>query len=300
MIVSWPARSLTPCYNRIRVASESASVSEPVPPEHPSDPAEQLYRELEAKIREYRPKDDLAPLEKAFRFASQCHEGQTRDSGEPYMVHPAHGGPHPGRHAHGPGRHGDRAAARRRRGHQRHRRAGPQGVRRGSGPLRGRRHQAEQARFLLRRGPPGRELPQDAAGHGRRHPRHHGEAGRPPAQHAHARVPQPGDAASASRARPSKSTRPSPTAWAWARSAANWKTWRSSTSSRKPTRRSSAPSNPRRHSNEEFLNEIRQTVESRTAPRRHSGARRRPREAALLRLPEAASARRSRSTRSTT
>ena len=49
---------------------------------------EQLYRELEAKIREYRPKDDLTALEKAFRFASKYHAGQTRDSGEPYMVHP--------------------------------------------------------------------------------------------------------------------------------------------------------------------------------------------------------------------
>jgi GTP pyrophosphokinase len=49
---------------------------------------EQLYRELEAKIREYRPKDDLTSIEKAQRFAARCHEGQTRDSGEPYMVHP--------------------------------------------------------------------------------------------------------------------------------------------------------------------------------------------------------------------
>ncbi len=49
---------------------------------------ERLYRELEAKVREYRPKDDLAPLEKAFRFARKWHEGQTRRSGEPYMVHP--------------------------------------------------------------------------------------------------------------------------------------------------------------------------------------------------------------------
>ena len=49
----------------------------------PPDPVEQLYRELEAKIREYRPKDDLTALEKAFRFASKYHEGQTRDSGEP-------------------------------------------------------------------------------------------------------------------------------------------------------------------------------------------------------------------------
>jgi len=49
---------------------------------------EQLYRELEVKIREYRPKDDLTALEKAFRFARRYHEGQSRDSGEPYMVHP--------------------------------------------------------------------------------------------------------------------------------------------------------------------------------------------------------------------
>ena len=68
---------------------ESASLSDSVlPPQPPAAPAELLYRELETKIREYRPKDDLAVLEKAFRFASKYHEGQTRDSGEPYMVHP--------------------------------------------------------------------------------------------------------------------------------------------------------------------------------------------------------------------
>ncbi|MGP8246642.1 MAG: RelA/SpoT family protein [Bryobacteraceae bacterium] len=54
------------------------------------DPVEDLYRELEAKIREYRPKDDLAPLEKAFAFARKYHQGQSRDSGEPYMAHPIH------------------------------------------------------------------------------------------------------------------------------------------------------------------------------------------------------------------
>jgi GTP pyrophosphokinase len=48
---------------------------------------EQSYRDLEAEIREYRPKDDLSGLEKAFRFARQWHEGQMRDSGEPYMAH---------------------------------------------------------------------------------------------------------------------------------------------------------------------------------------------------------------------
>jgi len=76
------------CYNRNRVPSESPSLSESGPPPPPGDPVEQLYAELEAKIREYRPNEDLSALEKAFRFASKYHEGQTRDSGEPYMAHP--------------------------------------------------------------------------------------------------------------------------------------------------------------------------------------------------------------------
>ena len=44
-----------------------------------------------AKVHEARPRDDLAPIEKAFRFSSEHHKLQTRDSGDPYMVHPAHG-----------------------------------------------------------------------------------------------------------------------------------------------------------------------------------------------------------------
>ena len=68
--------------------AESASVPESLAPPCLTDPVEQLYRELEAEIREYRPKDDLSGLEKAFHFARQWHEGQMRDSGEPYMVHP--------------------------------------------------------------------------------------------------------------------------------------------------------------------------------------------------------------------
>src|SRR6204780_3121682 len=49
---------------------------------------ERLFAELEAKVREFRPKEDLAPLEKAYRFASNPHRRQKRDSGEPYMNHP--------------------------------------------------------------------------------------------------------------------------------------------------------------------------------------------------------------------
>ncbi len=47
-----------------------------------------LFEELEAKIRQYRPRDDLSLVEKAYQLASTMHKGQNRDSGEPYMVHP--------------------------------------------------------------------------------------------------------------------------------------------------------------------------------------------------------------------
>ncbi|HUB84026.1 MAG TPA: bifunctional (p)ppGpp synthetase/guanosine-3',5'-bis(diphosphate) 3'-pyrophosphohydrolase [Bryobacteraceae bacterium] len=70
------------------MASESVSLPDTPFPPPPPDPVEQLYSELVGKIREYRPKDDLTPIEKAFRFALKYHQGQTRDSGEPYMIHP--------------------------------------------------------------------------------------------------------------------------------------------------------------------------------------------------------------------
>ncbi len=70
------------------MASESVSLPGDLPVPPLPDPVEQLYAELVAKIREYRPKDDLAPLEKAFRFALKYHAGQVRSSGEPYMMHP--------------------------------------------------------------------------------------------------------------------------------------------------------------------------------------------------------------------
>jgi guanosine-3',5'-bis(diphosphate) 3'-pyrophosphohydrolase len=51
---------------------------------------EDLYRSLEAKVRELRPKEDLAVLERAYRFAAEHHRSQTRRSGDPYIVHPLH------------------------------------------------------------------------------------------------------------------------------------------------------------------------------------------------------------------
>src|SRR5580704_3412758 len=53
-----------------------------------ADPVEPLFDELKSRLHELRPAEDLAPLEKAFRFASDRHHGQKRASGEPYMVHP--------------------------------------------------------------------------------------------------------------------------------------------------------------------------------------------------------------------
>jgi GTP diphosphokinase / guanosine-3',5'-bis(diphosphate) 3'-diphosphatase len=52
------------------------------------DDADALFRDLAAKVQAIRPREDLAPLEKAYRFAAACHAGQTRASGEPYILHP--------------------------------------------------------------------------------------------------------------------------------------------------------------------------------------------------------------------
>ncbi len=43
---------------------------------------------LEDRIRVYHPAQDLEMVEKAYRVAEQAHEGQFRQSGEPYVIHP--------------------------------------------------------------------------------------------------------------------------------------------------------------------------------------------------------------------
>ncbi len=70
------------------VSPEVSSVTEATPPSPPVDRIEQLFQELDAKVREYRPRDDLSGLDKAFHTAAEFHKGQLRQSGEPYMVHP--------------------------------------------------------------------------------------------------------------------------------------------------------------------------------------------------------------------
>ena len=54
----------------------------------PPSLVDQLYAELEQKVRVLRPKDDFSQLEKAYRVAAEAHKDQQRASGESYMVHP--------------------------------------------------------------------------------------------------------------------------------------------------------------------------------------------------------------------
>ena len=49
---------------------------------------DELYRSLEEKVRRLRPKEDLAPLARAYQFAAEAHQHQKRKSGEPYITHP--------------------------------------------------------------------------------------------------------------------------------------------------------------------------------------------------------------------
>src|SRR5919109_4872827 len=46
------------------------------------------FRDLMKQVRAYRPNDDLEVIRKAYDFSLRYHTGQTRASGEPYVVHP--------------------------------------------------------------------------------------------------------------------------------------------------------------------------------------------------------------------
>lgn len=49
---------------------------------------EALYKELLREISGYHPSNDTTMIEKAYQTASLAHTGQTRKSGEPYIIHP--------------------------------------------------------------------------------------------------------------------------------------------------------------------------------------------------------------------
>ena len=73
------------------VPTPVADAAQPTPiTPQPTHVFEPLYRELEAKILQVRPSEPLEVIRKAYLFAAAKHEGQTRKSGEPYMVHPLH------------------------------------------------------------------------------------------------------------------------------------------------------------------------------------------------------------------
>ena len=46
------------------------------------------YRDLIKRMQANRPQDDLTIVKKAYDYSLKVHEGQTRASGEPYLVHP--------------------------------------------------------------------------------------------------------------------------------------------------------------------------------------------------------------------
>src|SRR4051794_20571492 len=46
------------------------------------------FRDLMKRMQESRPQDDLAIIKKAYDYSLKHHEGQSRASGEPYLVHP--------------------------------------------------------------------------------------------------------------------------------------------------------------------------------------------------------------------
>jgi len=63
---------------------------DPIPPAAASaaiasDPG---FERLLATVREHRPKENFAGIEKAWEFAARHHAGQKRASGEPYLTHP--------------------------------------------------------------------------------------------------------------------------------------------------------------------------------------------------------------------
>jgi GTP pyrophosphokinase len=58
------------------------------PQDHSPKGLRRVLEEIQQELRERYPQADLAPVEAAFDFAEAAHEGQDRESGEPYFTHP--------------------------------------------------------------------------------------------------------------------------------------------------------------------------------------------------------------------
>ncbi|MEW6777783.1 MAG: bifunctional (p)ppGpp synthetase/guanosine-3',5'-bis(diphosphate) 3'-pyrophosphohydrolase, partial [Bdellovibrionota bacterium] len=46
------------------------------------------FNDLVERVQDYNPKADVLTLQKAYIFSAQVHAGQTRKSGDPYLIHP--------------------------------------------------------------------------------------------------------------------------------------------------------------------------------------------------------------------
>ena len=46
------------------------------------------FNEIQDKVKAYYPDADLDLIRAAYIYSAQVHQGQTRRSGEPYLVHP--------------------------------------------------------------------------------------------------------------------------------------------------------------------------------------------------------------------
>jgi len=72
----------------IKVKLEEKKVAERMGIEEGNKLLDDTYKVLETKILEYRSESDLDIIRKAFELARHGHDGQYRQSGEPYLIHP--------------------------------------------------------------------------------------------------------------------------------------------------------------------------------------------------------------------
>ncbi len=73
--------------NEIEVQMEHVGEDTVVAPADFTSP-EVLFQQLLDSVHKYHPSTDTSMISKAFHIASSAHEGQTRRSGEPYIIHP--------------------------------------------------------------------------------------------------------------------------------------------------------------------------------------------------------------------
>ncbi|MDO5140157.1 MAG: bifunctional (p)ppGpp synthetase/guanosine-3',5'-bis(diphosphate) 3'-pyrophosphohydrolase [Eubacteriales bacterium] len=76
--------------NPVVVTDPSQVLAEPRTLQAPNANAtpEELWEQLKKNYLSYRPAEELADIEKAYRIAFEMHKDQKRKSGEPYIIHP--------------------------------------------------------------------------------------------------------------------------------------------------------------------------------------------------------------------